>query len=89
MAQQLHQRINNIIPHDEITSDNMSTDESSADEDVLLDAMLKESYEGTLNAYDIMVSTVHAGSHQCVKAKDLAKLWRIDERTAKKTLYIT
>ena len=35
------------------------------------------------------MSAIHAGRHQGVKAKDLAKMWRIDENTAKKTLAIT
>ena len=38
---------------------------------------------------DIMVSAVHGGRHQGVKPSELAKIWRIDENTAQKTLYIT
>jgi hypothetical protein len=78
-----------IIPDDDTTSDNVSSDESFINEDVLLDTIFKKSNEGTFNADDIVVSAVHAGRHQGVKAKDLAKLWRIDEHTAKKTLDIT
>jgi hypothetical protein len=78
-----------IISDDETTSDNVSSGESCINEDVLLDTIFKKSNEGTFNADDIMVSAVHAGRHQGVKFKDLEKLWRIDEHTAKKTLDIT
>ena len=54
-----------------------------------MDKIFKESNEGTFNVDDIMVSAVHAGRHQGVNAKHLAKVWRIDEQTAKKTLNIT
>ena len=51
--------------------------------------IINESNAGTFDIDDIMVSAVHAGRHQGVNAKHLAKLWRIDENTAKKTLNIT
>jgi hypothetical protein len=68
-----------IISDDETTSDNVSSDESCINEDVLLNTIFKKSNEGIFNDDNIMVSAVHAGRHQGVKAKDLAKLWCIDE----------
>ena len=77
------------MPNDTCTTDKTSPDYSSADEDQLLDKIFEESNEGTLDMDDIMMSAVHAGRHQGVNAKHLAKVWRIDENTAKKTLNIT
>ena len=81
--------IKHVVHDDSLINDNVDLDSSSADEDMLLDKIFKESDDGTFNVDDIMVSAVHAGRHQGVQAKDLAKLWRIDEPTAKKTLDIT
>ena len=78
-----------IIPDDAPTSCNMSIDDHIADDNVLLDKIFKESNDGTLDVDNIMMSAVHAGRHQGVKAKHLAKIWRIDEDMAKKTLDIT
>ena len=50
---------------------------------------MKDSNEVTFNLDDIMVNAVHVGRHQGVTVKDLAKIWRIDENTAKKILDIT
>ena len=69
--------------------DDADLDSSSADEEILLDKIFKQSNDGTFDVDDIMISAVHAGRHHGVKAKHLAKLWRIDEPTAKKTLDIT
>ena len=77
------------VIHDGIMDDDTDLDNSSADEDILLDKIFKKSNDGTFDVDDIMISAIHAGRHQGVKAKELAKLWRISEPTAKKTLDIT
>ena len=63
--------------------------ESCANEDVILDKISKYSHAWTFNPNDTMVSTIHAGRHQDVKTKDLAKLWDIGEHTDMQTLDIT
>ena len=80
---------NCIFSDEEITSDNVSSDESCANEEMLLDNIFKKTQEGTFNPDEIMLSDVHAGRNQGVKAKDLAKLWRIDVDKARQTLDIT
>ena len=80
---------NYIFPNEEITSDNVLLGESCANEDVLLDKIYKKSHAGTFDLDEIMVSVIYAGRHQCVKAKDLAKIWRMDEQTAREILCIT
>ena len=67
----------------------MPSEHASADEDLLLDKIFKKSNEGTLDLDETMVGADHAGRHQGVNAKDLAKAWRIDENAATKTLDIT
>ena len=81
--------IKHVVHDDSLINDNVDLDSSSAEEDMLLDKIFRESNAGTFTVDDIMVSAVHAGRHQGVQAKDLTKLWRIDEPTAKKTLDIT
>ena len=53
------------------------------------DSLYQHSKEGTINVDDIMVSAIHARRHQGVKPPHLAKIWRIDKNTAKRTLDIT
>ena len=78
-----------IIGDDDHTPDDAPSNTQVVDEAILLNNIIKESNDGTFNLDDIMVNAVHAGRHQGVNAKDLAKIWRIDENTAKKTLDIT
>ena len=66
----------------------MSSDESCANEEMLLDNIYKKSHAETFNFDDGMVSAIHAGRHQGAKSRDLAKLWRIDEHMARQTLDI-
>ena len=78
-----------IVPDDVHTSDETPTNLDGIYEDTLLTSIINESNAGTFDIDDIMVSAVHAGHHHGVQEKHLAKLWRIDEHTAKKTLDIT
>ena len=82
-------KYDHAMPNDTCATDEISPDYNCADEDELLDKIFEESNEGTLDLDDIMVSAVHAGRHQGVNAKHLAKIWRIDEHTAKRTLDAT
>ena len=54
--------------------DDADLDNISADGDILLDKIFKKSNDLTFDVDDIMLSAVHAGRHQGVKSKDLAKL---------------
>ena len=62
-----------VIHDDEHNSADTSIDESTVDEDVLLNTIFQGSNEGTFNIDDIMVSAIHAGRHQGVKAKRFGK----------------
>ena len=68
-----------------------SIDEASQDEyeHLDIDEIYDKSMNNQLNLDDLMVSAVHGGRHQGIKPSDLAKLWRIDEDTAAKTIDIT
>ena len=68
-----------------------SKDEASQDEyeHLDIDEIYDKSMNNQLNLDDLMVSAVHGGRHQGIKPSDLAKLWRIDEDTAAKTIDIT
>ena len=77
-----------IMPDDTCEIDKILPDYNSTDEDQLLDKIIEESNEGTLDIDDIIVSAVHAGRYQGVNTKHLAKIWCIDENTAKKTFNI-
>ena len=63
-----------VIHDNNIINDNAELDNNSADEDMLLDKIFKKSNDGTVDVDDIMLSAVHAGRHQGVRSKDLAKL---------------
>ena len=63
-----------VIHDNNIINDNAELDNISADEDMLLDKIFKKSNDETFDVDDIMLSAVHAGRHQGVKSKDLAKL---------------
>ena len=78
-----------IIPDDVHTSDETPTNLDCIDEDTLLTSIINESNTETFDIDDTMVSAFYTGHHHGVQAKHLAKLWRIDEHTAKKTLAIT
>ena len=58
-------------------------------DDALLDHIYVDSVEGSINLDEIMVSAVQKGRHKGVDPVHLAKIWRIDEDIAKKTIDIT
>jgi transposase InsO family protein len=77
-----------IVNDDTIESEN-SSDESSIEGNLLLDEMYEASLRGDIDLDDIMVSATHAGRSKGISAEQLAKTWRIDLKTAKRTIDIT
>ena len=74
MVQNSASEIKYVIYDNNIINDNAELDNSSADEDMLLDKIFKKSNDETFDVDDIMLRAVHAGRYQGVKSKDLAKL---------------
>jgi hypothetical protein len=80
---------NKYIVDDVTTGSENSSDESSIEDDLLLDEMYEASLRGDIDLADIMVNAAHAGRSKGINAEQLAKTWRIDLDTAKRTIDIT
>ena len=60
-----------------------------ANQDTELDQLYEQSVRGEVNLDEIMASAMHVNKSRGVDAPHLAKIWRIDQEVAKKTLAIT
>jgi hypothetical protein len=77
-----------IQPRDDMVCDEFSQIEE-LDEPTLLNMLHSESNTGEFDLDDIMVSAVQEGPCKGVDKAHLAKIWRINEDTAQKTIDIT
>ena len=58
-------------------------------QDTELDQLYEQSLRGEVNLDEIMASAMHVNKSRGVDAPHLAKIWRINQEVAKKTLVIT
>ena len=69
------------------TDDSMS--ESEVEEDIeILDGLYESVTRGEIDLDDIMVSAAHAGKSKGVDPSHLSKIWKIDLKTAERTLEV-
>jgi hypothetical protein len=66
-----------------------NSDASSIGDDKALDELSDEATQGEIDLDEVMLSTTHAGKTKGVDATHLSKMWRIDLKTAKRTLDVT
>jgi hypothetical protein len=78
------------IPELYLASDGDSNSDASwiADDDAL-EELFHEATQGEINLDEVMLSATHAGKTKGVDATHLSKMWRIDLKTAKRTLDVT
>jgi hypothetical protein len=68
--------------------DNMSVSDSPEDEDQWMDDLCENVAKGEIDLDEIMVSASHAGKPKGVDPAHLSKTWKIDLKTAEKTLEV-
>jgi uncharacterized protein (DUF342 family) len=84
-----------FLVEDEASTSSASTDtdmevETVEEEDEhILDNLFVIVTKGEVDLDEIMVSAAHAGKPKGIDAEHLSKIWRIDLKTAKRTLDIT
>ncbi len=78
------------IPELYLASDGDSDSNASsiADNDAL-DELFNEATQGKIDLDKVMLSATHAGKTRGVDATHLSKMWRIDLKTAERTLDVT
>ena len=79
--------VDNTTPDEYLSIETPPQEENS--DNNLLEKIHIESMEGYLNLDKIMVSAIQKGRHKGVDTNHLAKIWRIDEAIANKTIDIT
>jgi hypothetical protein len=80
----------NAIPDLCLTSDSESdSDASSVSDGEALDDLFDEVTRGEIDLDEILLSATQAGKSKGIDATHLSKIWRIDRKTAERTLEVT
>jgi hypothetical protein len=74
------------VDDDSSTDDDTSASDSDEEED--LDELYDRATQGTIDLDEIMVSAAHAGNPKGVDPSHLSKIWKIDLKTAERTLEV-
>jgi hypothetical protein len=74
------------VDDDSSTDDDTSASDSDKEED--LDELNDRATQGTIDLDEIMVSAAHAGKPKGVDPSHLSKIWKIDLKTAERTLEV-
>ena len=65
------------------------SDDTSMSDGEALDGLYAEATRGDIDLDEIMLSAAHAGKTKGIDASPLSKMWRIDLKTAERTLDVT
>ena len=71
------------------TVDDNDSESSESSDDESVTTLFESSLRGEIDLDDIMVSAAHARRPKGIDAEHLSKIWRIDQKQAKRTLEIT
>ena len=71
------------------TVDDNDSESSKSSDDESVTTLFESSLRGEIDLEDIMVSAAHARRPKGIDAEHLSKIWRIDQKQAKRTLEIT
>jgi hypothetical protein len=74
------------VDNDSSTDDDMSASDSDEEED--LDELYERATQGKIDLDEIMVGAAHAGKPKGVDPTHLSKIWKIDLKTAERTLEV-
>ncbi len=69
-----------------LTDDDMSESDSDKEDDQTLNDLYESATQGEIDLDEIMVSAAHAGKPTGVDPAHLSKIWKIDLKTAERTL---
>jgi hypothetical protein len=72
-----------------VSDSEIDSDASLVNDDEALDDLFAEASRGDIDLNEVMLSATHAGKTNVIDAAHLSKIWRIERKTAERTLDVT